>query len=43
MDKPATLAAAKEVLGTHKGLAGEALNAYIDTYFDKAWRHFDVN
>merc|ERR1712100_234909 len=25
--------AAKEVLGTHKGLTGDALNAYLDTYW----------
>ena len=38
-----TKAAASEVLGTHKGLTGAALKSYIDTYFDKAWAHFDVN
>ena len=43
MTKSTTLAAAKEVLNTHKGLGGDALSAYIDTYFDKAWAHFDVN
>ena len=35
--------AAKEVLQTHKGLSGKALDAYLATYFHKAWRHFDVN
>ena len=35
--------AAKEVMGTHKGLKGEALSEYLDTYFDKAWSNFDVN
>lgn len=35
--------AAKEVLGTHKGLAGGALSSYLDTYFDRAWSNFDVN
>ena len=35
--------AAKEVLGTHKGLSGGALAEYMDTYFDKAWENFDVN
>jgi len=35
--------AAKEVLGTHKGLSGAALAQYMDTYFDKAWSNFDVN
>merc|ERR1711934_746371 len=43
MTKANTEAAAKEVLNTHKGLAGEALAAYMDTYFAKAWSHFDVN
>merc|ERR1719503_36946 len=41
--KGTSLAAAKEVLNTHKGLSGDALASYIDTYFDKAWAHFDVN
>ena len=36
-------AAAKEVLATHKGLTGDALKTYLDTYFAKAWSHFDVN
>merc|ERR1719440_1943332 len=35
--------ASKEVLGTHKGLKGDALSAYMDTYFDRAWENFDVN
>ena len=43
MSQSTTLAAAKEVLNTHKGLAGDALSAYLDTYFKKAWDHFDVN
>merc|ERR1711981_890502 len=43
MNKQGTYAAASEVLGTHKGLSGAALKAYLDTYFDKAWGHFDVN
>ena len=43
MTKGTSLAAAKEVLNTHKGLSGDALASYIDTYFDKAWAHFDVN
>ena len=43
MDFNTSKAAASEVLGTHKGLHGDALNTYIATYFDKAWRHFDVN
>merc|ERR1719487_950385 len=43
MTQATTLAAAKEVLATHKGLTGDALSAYLDTYFAKAWAHFDVN
>merc|ERR1712227_20579 len=43
MTQATTLAAAKEVLNTHKGLSGDALSAYLDTYFAKAWAHFDVN
>ena len=36
-------AAATEVLGTHKGLVGPAAEAYLSTYWSKAWGHFDVN
>merc|ERR1719498_1287321 len=43
MTEANALAASKEVLNTHKGLAGDALSAYLDTYFAKAWAHFDVN
>jgi len=43
MTQSTALAASKEVLNTHKGLSGDALSAYLDTYFDKAWAHFDVN
>ena len=43
MNQATTLAAAKEVLATHKGLKGDMLSAYLDTYFAKAWAHFDVN
>merc|ERR1719284_604962 len=43
MNKQAAFAAANEVLNTHKGLSGAALKAYTDTYFEKAWGHFDVN
>ena len=43
MNKEDALSAAKEVLGTHKGLAGAALDQYIATFYDKAWGHFDVN
>ena len=43
MNYNTTKAAASEVLATHKGLAGSALQTYLDTYFDKAFGHFDVN
>jgi hypothetical protein len=43
MNESATRAASSEVLGTHKGLSGDALKSYLDTYFGKAWAHFDVN
>jgi len=43
MDKPAAVAAAKEILATHKGMGADAISAYLNTYFDKAWGHFDVN
>ena len=43
MNYNTTKAAASEVLATHKGLTGAALTSYLDTYFDKAWGHFDVN
>ena len=43
MNQASALAAAKEVLGTHKGLSGKLLDDYITTYFGKAWGHFDVN
>ena len=43
LDKDKAKAAAGEVLGTHKGLSGGALSSYLDTYFEKAWGHFDVN
>ena len=35
--------AAKEVLGTHKGLSGDKLSSYLDTYYDRAWENFDPN
>jgi hypothetical protein len=43
MSESASRSAASEVLNTHKGLSGEALSSYLDTYFGKAWGHFDVN
>ena len=43
MNEASAAAAAREVLGTHKGLSGKLLDDYITTYFGKAWGHFDVN
>ena len=43
LNKAGARAAAGEVLATHKKLAGAELASYLDTYFEKAWGHFDVN
>jgi len=43
MSEATTRAAATEVLGTHKGLTGDAASKYMDTFFAKSWGHFDVN
>ena len=43
MDKFAAKAAATEVLCTHKKICDADLTTYLDTYFSKAWGHFDVN
>ena len=43
MNEATTRAAASEVLNTHKGLSGAALQSYLDTYFPRTWAHFDVN
>ena len=43
MGKKDMFRAAKEVMGTHKGLSGAALDDYLETYFDRAWSNFDVN
>ena len=43
MNEATTRAAAAEVLNTHKGLSGDALQKYLDTYFPRTWAHFDVN
>ena len=43
LTKSQAKSAARETLATNKGLKGEALTKYLDTYFDKAWGHFDVN
>ena len=42
LNKKAAMGLAKEVLNTHKDLSGAELTTYMDTYFDKAWAHFDV-
>ena len=43
MSEAAARAASKEVLGTHLKLTGQAMIDYMNTYFAKAWGHFDVN
>ena len=42
MNKAVMMAAAREVLATHKGLTGKSLDSYLATYFEKAWGHYDV-
>ena len=43
MYKDRAYAAAQEVLETHKGLKGQALKNWLDTYFERVWKHYDVN
>ena len=43
LDEVQAKALANEVLHTHKGLSGPNLKTYMDTYWAKAWGHFDVN
>merc|ERR1719361_151928 len=43
MDEASTRAAATEVLGSHKKLAGADLKEYVKTYFPRTFAHFDVN
>ena len=43
MNESVTRSAAKEVLGTHKKLAGKDLEDYMKQYFARTWAHFDVN
>merc|ERR1711934_1199710 len=43
LDETQAKALAAEVLGTHKGLSGNKFKEYMDTYWAKAWGHFDVN
>ena len=43
MDEAATRAAAREVLATNCRITGAARDNWLNTYFAKAWNHFDVN
>ena len=43
LDEVQAKALASEVLATHKGLTGNQLKSYLDTYWAKSWGHFDVN
>ena len=43
MNESTTKAAANEVLGTHKKLAGADLADYMKQYYGRTWAHFDVN
>ena len=43
MTEAGARAASSEVLATHKGMHGAELATYLDSYFAKAWGHFDVN
>lgn len=43
LDEVQAKALASEVLQTHKGLHGNKLKSYLDTYWAKSWGHFDVN
>ena len=43
LDETQAKALAQEVMGTHKGLSGAKFKQYMDTYWAKAWGHFDVN
>lgn len=43
VSEAAASAAAREVLATHKGMTGAALEDYMKTYWARSWAHFDVN
>lgn len=43
LNESGSQALAREVLATHKGLTGAELESYLDSYWAKAWGHFDVN
>ena len=43
MTESAAKQAEKEILATHKGIKGDALESYLSGYWAKSWAHFDVN
>lgn len=43
MDEAATRAASREVLETNCHISGKERDDWLNTYFTKAWNHFDVN
>jgi len=43
MNEASARAAGSEVVGTHNGLSGAALKAYVKEYWPRTWAHFDVN
>ena len=43
MNEASARRAATEIVGSHAGLKGDDLKAYIETYFPRTWAHFDVN
>jgi len=43
LNKASAERALTEVVGTHKGLSGKNLKAYVTEYFPRTWAHFDVN
>ena len=42
MNEANARAASKEVLSSHKNLKGGELQTYMQTYFGRTWKHFDV-
>lgn len=43
LDEANAKAASKEVVGTHLGLKGSALDSYVNEQFATVWKRFDVN
>ena len=43
LNKEAGHEAALEILHTHNGLSGEALQNYMTAWWDEAWEYYDVN